>query len=296
MGIGENVGENTGLNTGQEGYRAVGGGNGGNGGNGDPPAGAWIYEADFEGGTLGTRSTGQVDNFVGMATALTLTSYFDNAQTHSGTRSYRCGIKAQSRGDDSISGFGGKTRGFASNVNHGGDYWCKCWYYVPSSFDLRVGGSGLKNQRTFGGDLLTFWREGDSISVGSSVGHSAGPDGKTFSARANDSEWGGKDNLWTFPRNQWWSLETYIAAHRNSGEFRVWGNNTLIFEDPVGQTLGAGEYIYKTGIFQYWNDKGAQTGSPSDSHCWIDDFTYTNSDYYASNTDARGNKFLGSSY
>jgi len=101
---------------------------------------------------------------------------------------------------------------------------------------------------------------------------------------------GRQDNKGTsVPRDKWVTYEFMVKFHSedNKGEYRLWQDGNLIFEDTKTPTLisptSVSDLVY---FYTYWNN-----GAPRSQTSYVDDIVLTNE--IPGKKDAHGNPYIG---
>lgn len=239
-------------------------------------AGAWIIDANFEGGKVGDSA--KASN--AFSQAFQYSKYSDSV-VHTGSRSSIIGID---KGDTGFGEWGGSFK-FPQALREGDEVWYRAYIFFPQDFNLSAGGVGLKTMRihvqsSSGSNegYLDLLISGD-LTVGIEFSRAA------FTATNLDY----KNRGVNVTKGTWHAYEQYVkfSSVPGQGIYRVWQDGKLVLDDNTTKTLkGSGSSSGFVYLFGYWND-----GAPKTQSAYIDDIFITNE--RPSQRDANGNPMIG---
>ena len=239
-------------------------------------AGAWVIDANFEGGKIGSLAQGSN----ALSNAFRYSKY-SNSVVHTGSLSSVIGIDAGATG---FGDWGGSLR-FPAPLREGEEVWYRAYIFFPQDFDLSAGGVGLKTMRIHAQSssgsnegYLDMLISGD-LTIGIEFAREA--------FQATNTDW--KNFGVNVTKGTWHAYEQYVkfSSVPGRGIYRVWQDGKLVLDDNTTKTLGgsgsSSDFVY---IFSYWND-----GAPKTQSAYIDDIYITNQ--RPSQRDANGNPMIG---
>lgn len=227
---------------------------------------AWIDTRNFEGGTIGQRTSKATGGIGGFSNTL-----YSNTYVHSGSMAAEVTFP---EGSDCWGVCGGQVD-YPQLVYENGEIWIRGYFYLKSPWvwtcSPRVKMFRIHVQN--GGYISAF---ADNTIVGNF-------------RPSNEVAGIEPSNPYIWDLDRWQSVELYVkfSATPGQGIFRIWKDGILIFEDRTNITLrSSGDYADLSYIFSYWNG-----GVPQTQYAWIDDFVFTTD--RPSNQDANGNYMIG---
>lgn len=247
----------------------------------------WTISAGFEGGVPGSRAQSpNPDAFHDAAGD----SRYILAPIRTGSQGGSVSITA---GTTAFGNWGGGFD-FPSDLSEGDEIWFRVNVYYPAGWDFSCSCTeGMK-----------FMRIHTASSAGGNEGYltaliKGGTTGGLIFANSevDSAFWSNNSPVSTVARNlgdpvirdRWYTYEIYIqfSSLENEGVFRIWQDESLIFEDLQTPTLRSptsrSDLIW---VYSYWNN-----GAPRTQTSYIDDIVITT--ITPDKTDTAGNPMIG---
>lgn len=247
---------------------------------------AWTINANFEGGTIGAKAESPNPDAFGSTAG---NSKYASSPAISGSQSASVYIE---KGTNGFGMWGGGFT-FPTLLKEGDTLWWRVKVYYPTGWDFSCGGctEGVKFMR-----IHTQDKDGKNQGYQSTLINGGTTGGQiAASTEVHPSPFwinngGRQDKKGTsIPRNQWVTYEFMVKFHseENKGEYRLWQDGNLIFEDTITPTLisstSTSGLVY---LYTYWNK-----GAPRSQTSYVDDIVLTNE--IPGERDAYGNPYIG---
>lgn len=227
---------------------------------------AWVINADFEAGQVGSRAQG-TSGFTFAGTQTT----FSSDRAFSGTKSAKI---VWSPGSD---GWGISHGEFShpQALKNGEEIWIRGYYYFASPW-------------SWNGTFNKVLRLHVFNSGGANEGyHSIITNGSGDILASNEPADLLPDSGLNLDKDRWQCLEMYVKFSTSDPIVRMWKDGVLAYENRSNVVMrNSTDYIWRSLVMTHWNN-----GAPQSQTQYVDDFQVTN--VKPTNVDIKGNPMIG---